>query len=71
MRKSVCDLWRNFQLGMAANCRYLDAAAAAPLKGEGVAAFDALCRPTTNRGRRCARFNPLNPADLDPFRSRN
>ena len=51
-RKGVSDLWRNYQVGIAANHRYLDALAAAPLKGEGVAALDALCRPRTNRGRR-------------------
>ena len=69
MRKGVGDLWRNFQVGIAANHRYLDALAAAPLKGEGVAALDALCRPITNHGRRYARFNPLGPADLALFRA--
>ena len=69
MRKGVSDLWRNFQVGIAANHRYLDALAAAPLKGEGVAALDALCRPRTNRGRSVARFNPLNPTDLALFRA--
>lgn len=69
MRKGVSDLWRNFQVGIAANHRYLDALAAAPLKGEGVAALDALCRPTTKHGRRYARFNPLSPADLALFRA--
>ena len=54
----MCALWRNFQVGMAANHRYLGGLAAAPLKGEGVAALDALCRPTTTRGRRHVRFNP-------------
>ena len=33
MRKGVSDLWRNYQVGIAANHRYLDALAAAPLKG--------------------------------------
>ncbi|MCA1708786.1 MAG: hypothetical protein LC808_38100 [Actinobacteria bacterium] len=69
MRKGVCDLWRNYQVGIAANHRYLDALAAAPLKGEGVAALDALCRPRTNHGRRYARFSPLNPTDLALFRA--
>ena len=69
MRKGVCDLWRNYQVGMAANHRYLDALAAAPLKGEGVAALDALCRPRTHRGRRYARFSPLNSTDLALFRA--
>ncbi|MDQ6615007.1 MAG: hypothetical protein M3083_09710 [Actinomycetota bacterium] len=69
MRKGVGDTWRNFQVGMAANRRYLDALAAAPVKGEGVAALYALCRPRTNSGRRYARFNPLQPADLALFKS--
>ena len=69
MRKGVSDLWRNYQVGIAANHRYLDALAAAPLKGEGVAALDALCRPKTNRGRRYARFNPFSPTDLALFRA--
>jgi hypothetical protein len=43
--------------------------AAAPLKGEGVAALDALCRPRTKRGRTVARFSPLNPADLALFKA--
>jgi hypothetical protein len=69
MRKGVSDLWRTYQVGIAANHRYLEALAAAPLKGEGVAVLDALCRPRTNHGRRYARFNPLNPADLALFRA--
>ena len=69
MRKGVADFWRNFQVGIAANRRYLDALAAAPLKGEGVAALDALCRPHTKAGRTYARFNPLTPADLALFRA--
>jgi hypothetical protein len=47
MRKGVSDMWRFYQVGMAANHRYLDALADAPLQGEGVAALDALCRPRT------------------------
>jgi hypothetical protein len=69
MRKGVSDLYRNFQVGMGANQRYLQALAAAPLKGEGVAAPDALCRPRTRHGRTVARFNPLTPADLALFKA--
>jgi hypothetical protein len=69
MRKGVSDLWRNYQVGMAANRRYLDALAAAPLKGEGVAALDTLCQPRTKNGRRYARLNPLQPGDLALFRA--
>ena len=35
MRKGVSDLYRNFQVGMGANQRYLQVLAAAPLNGEG------------------------------------
>lgn len=69
MRKGMSDLWRTDQVGITANHRYLEALAAAPLKGEGVAALDALCRPRTKSGRRYARFSPLNPADLALFRA--
>jgi hypothetical protein len=69
MRKGVCDLWRNFQVGIGANQRYLQALAGAPLKGKGVAALDALCRPRTKNGRRVARFNPLSAADLALFKA--
>ena len=40
-----------------------------PLKGEGVVALDALCRPRTNHGRRFARFNPISRDDLALFRA--
>jgi hypothetical protein len=69
MRKGVSDMWRYYQVGMAANHRYLDALADAPLQGKGVAALDALCRPRTNHGRTYARFNPLTPADLALFKA--
>jgi hypothetical protein len=69
MRKGVCDLWRNYQVGLGANQRYLQALSAAPLKGEGVAALDALCRPQTRRGRHVSRFQPLNPADQALFKA--
>lgn len=69
MRKGVSDLWRTFQVGAAANHRYLDAMAAAPLKGKGVAALDALCRPRIKNGRTYARFSPLTEGDLSLFRA--
>jgi len=69
MRKGVGDMWRNYQVGIGSNRRYLDALAAAPLKGEGVAALDTLCRPRTNKGRTHARFNPLSHKDLALFRA--
>ena len=69
MRKGVGDMWRNYEVGIGSNRRYLDALAAAPLKGEGVAALDALCRPRTTKGRTYARFNPLSQADISLFRA--
>ncbi len=69
MRKGVSDLWRFYEVGIGANHRYLEALAAAPLKGKGVAALDALCRPRTKRGRTYARFSPLSPNDLALFRA--
>jgi hypothetical protein len=69
MNKGVANMWRYFQVGIQANRRYLDALAAAPLKGKGVAALDALCRSRTKQGRHYARFNPTSPADLALFRA--
>lgn len=69
MRKGVSDLWRCYQVGIAANQRYFKAISAAPMKGKGVAALDALCRPRTTRGKRVARFSPLSPNDLALFKA--
>jgi hypothetical protein len=69
MNKGVANMWRYFQVGIGANLRYLDALAAAPLNGKGVAALDALCRSRTRNGRHHARFNPLSPNDLQLFRA--
>jgi hypothetical protein len=69
MNKGVANMWRYFQVGIGANLRYLDALAAAPLNGKGVAALDALCRSRTRNGRHHARFNPLSPNDLELFRA--
>jgi hypothetical protein len=69
MNKGVANMWRYFQVGIGANLRYLDALAAARLKGKGVAALDALCRNRTRNGRHHARFNPLSPNDLQLFRA--
>ena len=58
MNKGVANLWRYFQVGTAANRRYLEALAAALLKGKGVAALDALCpSPYQTRAPLC----PLQP----------
>lgn len=69
MGKGVANIWRYYQVGMGCNYRYLEALAAAPLKGKGVDALDALCRSRTKDGRHHARFNPLTPADRALFRA--
>ena len=69
MNKGVANFWRCYQVGNAANRRYLEALAEAPLKGEGVAAIDALCQPRTTHGRHHARFDPLRPADRRLFKA--
>jgi hypothetical protein len=69
MNKGVANMWRYCQVGIGANRRYLEALAAAPPNGEGVAALDALCRSRNRDGRHHARFNPLQPADLTLFRA--
>ena len=55
---------------MGANQRYLQALAAAPLKGEGVAALDALCRPRTRRGRTVRPLQSPQPRRPGPLPSR-
>ena len=70
MRKGVGDLWRNYQVGIAANSRYLDALAAAPLKGEGVAALDALCRPTNQSRTNLRPVQPTHPGRLGSLQRR-
>jgi hypothetical protein len=69
MGKSVANTWRYHQVGAGANRRYLNALAAAPMNGKGIAALDALCRPHVRNGRRHARFNPLTDPDIALFRA--
>lgn len=59
MRKGVADFWRNFQVDIAANRRYLDALAAAPLKGEGIAG-----RPVPAPNQTWAHLRPLQSHQL-------
>lgn len=69
MRKGVANLARYYQVGRAANERYLDALAAAPDNREALALLDRHSRPITNRGRRHARLNPVTKSDLDLYRA--
>lgn len=66
---SVANTYRYFQCGRSANTRYLDALATAPRYGEGIDAFDALCRPRIRAGRRHSRFRPLEPDDAALFQA--
>jgi hypothetical protein len=69
MRKGVANLHRYYQVGRAANERYLDALAAAHDHRAGVAALERHTRPVTNRGRRHARLHPVDPDELALFRA--
>jgi hypothetical protein len=69
MRKGVANLPRYYQVGRAANERYLDALAAAPDNRGAIALLDRHTRPITNRGRRHARLNPVSKQDLALYRA--
>ncbi|MHB1554665.1 MAG: hypothetical protein ACYCSX_11960 [Acidimicrobiales bacterium] len=69
MRKGVANLPRYFQVGRAANERYLDALAAAPSNRHGTAVLDRHTRPIKNRGKRHPRLNPIGHDDLCLFRA--
>jgi hypothetical protein len=69
MRKGVANLPRYYQVGRAANERYLDALAAAPDHRDAIAVLDRHTRPITNRGRRHARLNPTSRDDLALYRA--
>ncbi|MGC8628408.1 MAG: hypothetical protein ACP5VR_12830, partial [Acidimicrobiales bacterium] len=69
MRKGVVNLPRYFQVGRAANERYLEALAAATEDRDGIAVLDRHCRPITNRGERHPRLNPIATEDLALFRA--
>lgn len=69
MRKGVANLYRYYQVGRAANERYLEALAAAVDNRDAVRVLDRHCRPITNRGKRHPRLNPIGPADLALYRA--
>jgi len=69
MRKGVANLPRYYQVGRAANERYLEALAVATDNREGIALLDRHTRPITNRGRRHPRLNPISNDDLALFRA--
>ena len=69
MRKGVANLHRYFEVGRAANERYLEALAAAHDNTDAIRVFDRHCRPIRNRGKRHPRLNPIGAQDLKLFRS--
>ena len=69
MRKGVANLARYFEVGRAANERYLDALGAASDNRDGSAILDRHRWPVTNNGRRHPRLNPIGRDDLALFRA--
>jgi hypothetical protein len=69
LNKGVAYLWRHFQVGAAANERYLSALAQVQRQGEAVAALDGLCRCRTANGKHVARLNPVTDATCALFRA--
>jgi hypothetical protein len=69
MRKGVANLPRYFQVGRAANERYLDALTTAFENRHGTAVLDRHTRPIKNRGRHVPRLNPIGTEDLCLFRA--
>ncbi len=68
MSKGVSNFWRYFQVGAAANERYLDAIANVVPRSEGVRALDDLSQSHMVEGRRIAKLAPLGPHDAEVFR---
>ena len=69
MRKGIVNLHRYYQVGRAANERYLEALAAATDNTDAVRVLDRHCRPIRNRGKRHPRLNPVSRDDLALFRA--
>jgi hypothetical protein len=69
MRKGVANLHRYFEVGRAANERYLEALAAAHDNTDAIRVLDRHCRPIRNRGRQHPRLNPIGGDDLALFRA--
>jgi hypothetical protein len=69
LRKGVGDLRRFYQVGRAANERYLEALAAAHDNRHGIAVLDRHSRPIQRQGRRHPRLNPLSQHELALFRA--
>lgn len=69
MRKGVANLHRYFEVGRAANERYLEALAAAHDNTDAIRVLDRHCRPIRNRGKQHPRLNPIATQDLALFRA--
>jgi hypothetical protein len=69
MNKGVSNLPRYFEVGAAANDRYLDALAGVARKRDAVRQLDALCKPHIQQGRRVPRLQPISPNDCLLFQA--
>ena len=69
MRKGVANLHRYYEVGRAANDRYLEALAAATDNTDAMRVLDRHCRPIRNRGKSHPRLNPIGNDDLALFRA--
>ena len=69
MRKGVANLGRYFEVGRAANERYLEALAAATDNTDAIRVLDRHCRPVRSRGKQHPRLNPIGHDDLALFRA--
>jgi hypothetical protein len=59
MGKGVANMWGYYQVGIAANKRYLTALAKVQPKGKAIDELDDLCRTRTIKGKHCPRLIPI------------
>ena len=69
MRKGVANPHRSYEVGRAADERYLEALAAATDNTDAMRVLDRHCRPIRNRGKSHPRLNPIGKDDLALFRA--
>lgn len=69
MNKSVSNLWRYAEIGLAANSRYLEKMAAIENPEEAFSMIDQLCQPASRNKRRRRALNPLKSEEQDLFKA--
>jgi hypothetical protein len=67
MGKGVANMWGYYQVGIAANRRYLIALAKVQPKGKALDELDDLCRTRTIDGKRCPRLIPVHAQTVALF----